>query len=588
MRQKEFSVEGLHQYNNKSAAKWIFSHLMKYPHIPILVLLTAIINNIAYANIPVYTGKVFELLINPSTVIQSILTPILLIVSFALVQGLMGIVRNLYFEVLAQRIERDSREELYVSLLGKSQTFHSKQRIGDIMAKATNDVKMLNAMFNPGLLLIMDSLLAFIIPTIVIGLINPYLLLIPAVFAVFLFITVKNYNKRLKPVSMRQREQFGKMNAGLAEAIEGIEVVKGNVREKHEVNKFTGDARVFRNFFVKQGYIQAKYWPMLVFACTYGLSLLYGLFLHSKGIIEISHVVAFMGLVNTFRYTTFISIFSFNLVQLGMASSKRILDTMNEESKLDENKNGYSSKIKGDIDFKNVKFGFESNAVLKNVSFSVKAGETIAIVGQTGSGKTSLTRLINRIFDPEEGKVLIDGKDVRLWNLESLRSQISTIEQDIFLFSQSIKENIGFGIENASFEKIKNAAEEAQADEFIKSFKDGYETMIGERGVTLSGGQKQRLAIARAFLTNPKVLILDDSTSAIDSATEDKIQKAMKEISSKRTTFIITHRLSQIRWADKVCLLSKGKISAFGPHDELIKTSAEYKRIYNGVKTWAL
>jgi ATP-binding cassette subfamily B protein len=227
-----------------------------------------------------------------------------------------------------------------------------------------------------------------------------------------------------------------------------------------------------------------------------------------------------------------------------------------------------------------VSFGYNGQPVLHSIDFAAGAGETIAIVGQTGSGKTTLTRLINRIYDTEDGQVLVDGVDVREWSIASLRSQISTIEQDVFLFSGSIKENIAFGREDATDEEIEAAAREAQAHEFILSFKDGYQTEIGERGVTLSGGQRQRIAIARAFLTDPRILILDDSTSAIDSATEDQIQRAMRRISRKRTTFLITHRLSQIRWADRILLLRQGKLIDHGAHDELMVRSPDYRRIF--------
>jgi ATP-binding cassette subfamily B protein len=218
--------------------------------------------------------------------------------------------------------------------------------------------------------------------------------------------------------------------------------------------------------------------------------------------------------------------------------------------------------------------------VLEDISFHVEPGQTVAIVGQTGSGKSTLTDLINRTYDVTKGRILIDGVDVREWNLAPLRSQISRIEQDVFLFSRSIAENIAFGAPGTSQEEIERAAKEAQAHEFIKSFNEGYETVIGERGVTLSGGQRQRLALARAFLNDPRILILDDSTSAIDSATEDEIQKAINRAQQGRTTLLITHRLSQIRWADHILVLDQGKLIASGTHEHLLRTSAVYRRIF--------
>ncbi len=583
MAKKEFRVEGAFRYKKKSPVSWILSHVMRYPVLPLIIIIMTIANNLAYSNIQVYIGKSFDKIISPDWIIKDLFVLSAVIVLSAFVQGVTGLIRNFSTEFLAQRIERDSREEFYISLLGKSQTFHSGQHIGDIMARATNDVRMLNLMFAPGMMLISDSLTAFIIPFIFIFFIHPYLIAVPVLFALLLAVTVLDYNRRLKPVSISQREQFGKMNSGLAEAIEGIEVVKSNVREKYEWSKFTGNAKIFRDYFVRQGYIQAKYWPMLVFAVCWGLMLLHALFLNNKGIISPGEIIGAMGLFNTFRYTTFISIFSFNLVQLGNASAGRILETIKTETELDENVEGCRELIKGNVVFENVSFSFNGKPVIEDINLSVSAGETVAIVGQTGSGKTTLTRMINRIFDPDKGRILIDGIDIREWNLASLRSQISTIEQDIFLFSRTIRENIAFGQAASGFDRILQAAKEAQAHDFIVSFKEGYDTQIGERGVTLSGGQKQRLAIARAFLTDPKILILDDSTSAIDSETEDKIQKAMKRISHTRTTFLITHRLSQIRWSDKVCLISGGRISDIGTHNELIKRSDEYKRIFQGV-----
>jgi ATP-binding cassette subfamily B protein len=238
--------------------------------------------------------------------------------------------------------------------------------------------------------------------------------------------------------------------------------------------------------------------------------------------------------------------------------------------------------MRGDIVFENVSFSYDGTQVLKNISFHARPGQTVAIVGETGSGKSTLTKLVNRTYDVDAGRILLDGVDVRDWNMDSLRSQISFIEQDVTLFSRSVAENIGFSLgQTADREEVVRAAQDAQAHEFIVALDDGYNTVIGERGVTLSGGQRQRLAIARALLTAPAVLVLDDSTSAIDSATEDMIQQAIRRILEGRTTLLITHRLSQIRWADKVLLIRKGELVAEGSHDDLLRESRLYRRIFS-------
>ena len=580
MIKKEFRLEDEYRYNRSGPVRWIISHLMRYPLFPLAVILAAILNNGSYSYIQVFVGRGFDLISAPGWSATALLMLALGIIGSAIGQGVTGLVRNYAIEFLAQRIERDARDELYVSLLGKSQTFHSRQRIGDIMARATNDVRMLNLMFSPGLMLITDSLMAIVVPVALIGQLRFELLLVPSIFIVLLAVTIADYNRRLKPVSMARREQFGAMNAGLAEAIAGIEVVKANAQERYEWDKFTQNARLFRDYFVRQGEIQARYWPMLVFSLAWAGGLLHAMLLWGAGSISLGQVVTFMGLMGTLRFPTFISIFSFNLVQLGVASAERILELINTETELDENETGIARPIRGEVVFENVHFGYDAQPVLKNISFTARPGETVAIVGHTGSGKTTLTQLINRIFDVNRGRVLVDGVDVRDWNLESLRSQISTIEQDVFLFSRTLAENIAFGCADADWEAIEQAAREAQAHEFITGFGDGYHTEVGERGVTLSGGQRQRIAIARAFLTNPRILILDDSTSAIDSATEDQIQRAMRRISSQRTTFLITHRLSQIRWADRILVLRRGELVDQGTHEELMERCEAYRRIF--------
>ncbi|MCJ7706468.1 MAG: ATP-binding cassette domain-containing protein, partial [Anaerolineales bacterium] len=289
-----------------------------------------------------------------------------------------------------------------------------------------------------------------------------------------------------------------------------------------------------------------------------------------------------VGMIQLFGFPTFVSLFAYSQVSLGLAGARRILELINRQTELDQNPGGRSESIRGEIEFRNASFAYgEGEARLEAVTLKIQPGQTVAVVGQTGAGKTTIARLINRTYDLGAGEVLVDGVDVRHWDLAALRRQISIIEQDVFLFSRTIAENIAFGRKDATPEQIEAAARAAQAHEFILGFEQGYQTVIGERGVTLSGGQRQRLALARAFLTDPRILILDDSTSSIDSATEDQIQRAIFRAAQGRTTIIITHRLSQIRWADQILVLRRGRLVAAGSHAGLMQTSDAYRRIFS-------
>jgi ATP-binding cassette subfamily B protein len=372
------------------------------------------------------------------------------------------------------------------------------------------------------------------------------------------------------------------MNTRLAEAIDGIETVKGMAQEKQEVERFRSNANRYRLAFVRQGDVEARFLPLLLLGLAEAGSLLHSLLLFQRGLLDVGQVVAYFGLIQLFAFPTFISLFAYSQISLGIAGARRILELINRQNDLDQNTSGYRAQMRGAVEFRSVCFQYDgSEPALDDLTFSVKPGQTVAIVGQTGAGKTTLAKLVNRTYDATGGQVLVDGIDVRDWNMEALRKNISIIEQDIFLFSRSIAENIAFGDPGAAEDRITGAARAAQAEDFIGVLEEGYETVIGERGVTLSGGQRQRIALARAFLTDPPILILDDSTSAIDSATEDRIQRAILTAARGRTTFIITHRLSQIRWADLILVLRKGKLIAMGTHDELMKTSEGYRRIFS-------
>jgi ATP-binding cassette subfamily B protein len=536
------------------------------------------------ALVPQFTGDAFDAVLGergrPLDVLGFIALALLAVVT---ARGLFDLVARLSSEVLAKRLERDARDELYVSLLGKSQTFHNRQRVGDLMARAANDIRQLSIMITPGIDLIVDSGLTGIVPLFFIAAIDPRLLLAPGVFAVVFVIALWHYMRQLNPVATRMREQFGDLNAGLNQAVRGIEVIKVTAQEGQERRRFRANARLYRDSFVRNGLVQARYLPTLLFSIAMAGALWHGLYLQSIGAITLGEMVAFMGLMGMLGFPTQMSIFTFSLIQIGIVSARRILGIITAESEIEQPADGHAAPISGEIVFEDVTFGYteDGDPALRGVSFTVRPGETVAIVGETGSGKSTLTKLVPRIYDVTAGRILVDGVDVRDWDLDSLRSQISTIEQDIVLFSRSVAENIAFSLgQRADREAVVRAAEDAQAAEFINELDEGYDTVIGERGVTLSGGQRQRLAIARALLTDPAILVLDDSTSAIDSATEDKIQQAIGRILEGRTTLLITHRLSQIRWADKVLLLRRGEVVDFGTHDELIARSRLYRRVF--------
>jgi ATP-binding cassette subfamily B protein len=578
----EFRIPEHYTTDKSSPIRWIWSHTIRQWIFILIALIGAFGNAAMMAVVPILTGEAFNLVLSGNVDLKRLGQLALLMAGSQVIRGVLQLARNYGFEFTAQRIEREVRYELYTSLLGKSMTFHNLQPVGDTMARATNDVREVNYMFSPGWNVVIGSLNFLLMPLLLSSRYHPELLLTPIIFTVLYGLALWHYLVTLGPITTAVRTAFGQLNTRLTEALDGIEIVKGSAQESQEVLRFGKNVTNYRNKMVRQGDVEARFLPLLLLGFALAGGLLHAMLLFRQGLLSVGDVVSYFGLLSMLGFPVFASLFAYSRISLGIASARRILELINRTTDLDQNKGGFGSTMQGEVEFKNVTFSYDSNdAVLEKINFKIKPGQTVAIVGQTGSGKTSLVRLINRTYDINDGQVLVDGVDVREWDLEVLRQQISIIEQDIFLFSQSIADNIAFGKPDASREEVIQAAKNAQAHEFIEGFAEGYETVIGERGVTLSGGQRQRLALARAFLTNPHILILDDSTSAIDSETEDKIQRAIYAAAKGRTTFIITHRLSQIRWADQILVLRAGRLVAAGNHDDLMQTSEAYRRIFN-------
>jgi len=578
----EFAVADAYRYDRRSPLRWVVSHLLRYWHLLALFFVGAVAANVLFSAVPRLTGRAFDAVLSGGGY-EALLRTALLILVVVLLRSVLDLGQSFAIETLGQRLERDARDELYQALLGKSQTFHNRQRVGDLMARAANDVRQLNPMMNPGVSLITESALSLVVPLVFVATIDPRLLAAPLCFVAAFGFALRSYLRQLNPVVGQLRYRFGQLNAGLNETITGIEVVKSTVQEQQEKEKFEREARAVRDLQVRQGIVQGRYLPQLLIGVAIAGAFAHGVVLLGRGAITTGELVAYMGLVGALRFPAGVSSFTFSLVQLGLAGAKRILELINAEVDMDVGETRYAGRIRGEIEFRNVSFAYEGDGreALVDVSFRVEPGQTVAIVGQTGSGKSTITKLVNRIYDVTSGAILVDGVDVRDWNLDALRSQVAVIEQDVFLFSRSIAENIAFGLGDlATRERIVEAAKAAQAHDFIVSLPDGYDTVIGERGVTLSGGQRQRRAIARALLTDPRALVLDDSTSAVDSATEDQIQKAINRVNGGRTTLLLTHRLPQIRNADLVLLVHGGRLVDKGTHHELLERDRLYRRIF--------
>ncbi|MGB1981310.1 MAG: ABC transporter ATP-binding protein [Candidatus Kariarchaeum pelagius] len=578
----EFISKKNYQTNKSTSIKWIFSHIKRNWYLFILTITLTIVNSIFSSSIPNLIGEAFLYFNQGILTISTLSSLSIQVLLFGIGAGLIQLIQSWSNEFISQRLERDSRDELLSSLLGKSLTFHDKQRIGDLMTRATGDVRQLNFMLSPGFNLVFRSIVGIIVPVTFMYLINPQLTIIPIIYVIVFITVLKKYRDKQAPVTMKTRIAASKTQSRLNETISGMYVVRAASEEEEERKIFQKNINEFKDAQVNLGEIQAKYWPTLILGIFTIAGILHSIILLDLLIINIGELISFILLFQLLRFPTFINIFAITVLTLGITAAGRILELLKGESNIDLNPDGYKETIKGDIEFKNISFGYGSSSlILKNINFKVSPGETIALVGITGSGKSTITKLLSRLYDPIDGKISIDGIDLKNWSIEALRSQMAIVEQDIFLFSKTIKENILLGNPDATISDIENAAKLANAHDFIMNTTDGYDSKIGERGTKLSGGQKQRIAIARAMIKKPKILILDDASSAIDSKTEDEINKAIKDVLKHQVSFLITHRIAQIRHADKIILLDDGEILDIGDHNYLIKNSTRYREIFS-------
>lgn len=518
--------------------------------------------------------------------VQWLINAALIIVLFAIVRGLFSFVQAYMAETTSQGVAFDFRNEIFSKLQHLSFSYYDRNQTGQLMIRATDDVEKVRLFIAQGLILTAQAFLLLIVTLIILFFSNWQLTLaiIPIMpLALILFMI---FGSLVQPLFGEVQKRLSTLNTILQEALAGIKIVKAFNRENYEQKRFDNSADDLFNQMMKVQRVFALLFPLIFTLAQVGTAVI--LYFGGR---QIATGTLTMGQYQEFNlYLIYIF---FPLAQLGFiislmaqasASATRIFEILDAksdvENKVDARK---MPTIEGHVEFKNVTFRYfeSSDNVLSDVSFLAEAGETIALLGATGSGKTSVINLIPRFYDAREGSILIDGQDVRDVTLESLRSQIGIVLQETNLFGGSIRDNIAFGRPDASLEDVQAAAKAAAAHDFILEFPDGYDTPVGERGTTLSGGQKQRIAIARALLLNPKLLILDDSTSSVDLVTEYKIQKALDKLMEGRTSLVIAQRISTVVNADKIIVLDKGQVHAIGKHQDLMESSHIYADIYN-------
>ncbi|MCA0969452.1 ABC transporter ATP-binding protein/permease [Halobacillus litoralis] len=478
------------------------------------------------------------------------------------------------------------RDELYKKLQRLPFRYYDNAKTGDLMSRLTADVEGFRFFLALGFSELIRITLLIVISLSVMFYYSVPLALVTMAAMPFLAVVVYRFDRKVHPAFRKIRKSFGKLNTRVQENISGMNTVKSLSREDFEVDRFLNRSEDYRTKFITTSNIWSRYFPLMEFIGNVSVVALlaYGGYLVINDGLQLGELVAFFQLVWLVLGPLMNFGFVINLFSQSKASGERLLEILEAEEDIQEKSNPIiQDRLKGHVTFKDVTLTYteDDDSALKDISFDAPPGKTIGLIGATGSGKTSITQLITRFYEPEKGEVLVDEKPVQEYGLKTLRKNIGFVLQESFLFSTTIKENISYGNPDATLDDVIAAAKRAQAHDFIMDMPNGYDTLLGERGMGLSGGQKQRIAIARAILIDPAILVLDDATSAVDMETEFQIQKALQEVMEGRTTFIIAHRISSLKHADEILVLEDGEVVERGVHDDLLINGGPYQRIYD-------
>lgn len=501
-----------------------------------------------------------------------------------IIKAMLGYGKEFLYDVLSSWVHQDIKNDLFAHIQTLEFEYFDNMNTGELMSRIGEDAENIWQTIGYGMRLFIENIIYFVISTIILFVLNYKLAL--ACFIVMIpigFIGIKLENKFGETYS-KISDQTAEINTIAQEDIAGIKLVKAFSREKYEINKFLKMNKVYYDLNMEQAKIIGDYFPPIEFLTNIALVIMIvlGGFLVMDGEVSIGILVAFNGYIWNLIWPMRMLGELTDLLSRTVSSANKIFAIMDKDPSIKTKENFKDVKnIKGNIKFEGVNFKYDDKLVLKNINLDIKAGSTVAIMGATGAGKSSLINLIGRYYDTCKGSIKIDGIDIKEYNLEFLRRNMAIVPQETFLFSETILNNIKFSNENTSFEEIKEVSKLACANEFIEGLELGYNTEIGERGIGLSGGQKQRIAIARALVRKAKILILDDSTSALDMETEHELLKNLSNRKHKSTTFIIAHRISAVKNADLIIYLEDGQIKESGTHDELLKKKGRYYDIYN-------